>query len=72
MQKRILVVDDDEVNLMRTKRILEKNYDVILVESGAEALNTIKSEKIDLRKTFCGHSGRRKGCGQAERDLQSA
>ncbi|MEY8282940.1 response regulator [Lachnospiraceae bacterium 50-23] len=48
MQKRILVVDDDEVNLMRTKRILEKNYDVILVESGAEALNTIKSEKIDL------------------------
>ncbi len=48
MQKRILVVDDDEVNLMRTKRILEKNYDVILVESGAEALNTIKCEKIDL------------------------
>ena len=48
MQKRILVVDDDEINLMRTKKILEKNYDVILVESGIEALNTIARERIDL------------------------
>ena len=52
MQKRILVVDDDEVNLMRTKRILEKNYDVILVESGAEALNTIKLRHLSISRTI--------------------
>lgn len=48
MQKRILVVDDDEMNLMRTKRILEKQYEVFLVDSGEKALDKIKSEKIDL------------------------
>lgn len=48
MQKRILVVDDDTMNLVRTKIILGKNYDVLLAESGEEALNKLKSEKIDL------------------------
>ncbi|MCI8596925.1 MAG: response regulator [Lachnospiraceae bacterium] len=48
MQKRILVVDDDAMNLKRTKMILEKQYDVLLVESGKEALEKLKSEKIDL------------------------
>ena len=39
MQKRILVVDDDKMNLRRTSLILEKQYDVLLTESGREALS---------------------------------
>ena len=37
MQKRILVVDDDSLNLRRTQMILEKQYDVVLAESGEQA-----------------------------------
>ena len=38
MKKRILVVDDDTMNLSRTKIILGKEYDVLLADSGIEAL----------------------------------
>lgn len=48
MQKRILVVDDDAMNLVRTKLILKEQYEVILAESGKEALDLLKNEKIDL------------------------
>lgn len=48
MQKRILVVDDDEMNLARTKIILKKEYDVLLANSGMNALNLLKQEKVDL------------------------
>ena len=48
MQKRILVVDDDSMNLMRTKMILGKDYDVFLSSSGIEALDTMKREEMDL------------------------
>ena len=48
MQRRILVVDDDAMNLKRTRMILEKYYNVLLAESGREALDKIKCEKIDL------------------------
>ena len=48
MRKKILVVDDDAMNLKRTRMILEKHYNVLLAESGREALSKIKSEKIDL------------------------
>lgn len=48
MRKRILVVDDDAMNLKRTRMILEKHYNVLLAESGREALEKIKCEKIDL------------------------
>ena len=48
MRKRILVVDDDAMNLKRTRMILEKHYNVLLAGSGREALSKIKSEKIDL------------------------
>ena len=34
MKKRILVVDDDSMNLMRTKMILGQEYQVVLAESG--------------------------------------
>ena len=48
MKKRILVVDDDTMNLMRTKMILVQEYEVVLAESGPEALDTMKREKMDL------------------------
>lgn len=48
MQKRILVVDDDDMNLTRTRIILDKDYDVLLVNSGQKALDMLKREKIDL------------------------
>ena len=48
MRKRILVVDDDAMNLKRTRMILEKHYNVLLAESGNEALRKLKSEKVDL------------------------
>lgn len=48
MQKCILVVDDDAMNLRRTKIILEKQYQVILAESGEKALEKLENNKIDL------------------------
>ena len=48
MRKRILVVDDDALNLKRTRLILEKHYNVLLAESGREALDKILCERIDL------------------------
>lgn len=48
MKKRILIVDDDTMNLMRTKIILEKEYDVLLAESGMEALDKLKGEEVDM------------------------
>lgn len=48
MQKRILVVDDDTMNLRRTRMILEKQYEVLLAESGKEALEKANDEEIDL------------------------
>ena len=48
MQKRILVVDDDDMNLVRTKMILGKEYDVFLARSGIEALDILQREEMDL------------------------
>lgn len=48
MEKTILVVDDDKMNLRRTRLILEKHYDIITAESGQEALDILEWEKIDL------------------------
>ena len=48
MKKRILVVDDDSMNLARTKIILGKNYDVLLADSGIEALVKLRNEKVDM------------------------
>lgn len=44
----ILVVDDDSMNLARTKIILSEQYDVILAESGAEALKLLGIQEVDL------------------------
>ena len=48
MQTRILVVDDDDMNLARTKMILAKEYDVLLADSGVQALHILKNQKVDL------------------------
>ena len=48
MQKRVLVVDDDDMNLARTKIILGKEYDVLLANSGVRALHILKNQKVDL------------------------
>ena len=48
MKKRILVVDDDSMNLMRTKMVLSKEYQVVLAESGGEALNKMKNIRVDM------------------------
>lgn len=48
MRKRILVVDDDNMNLTRTKIILGKEYDVLLADSGIEALVKLKSGGVDM------------------------
>ena len=42
MKKRILVVDDDSMNLARTQIILGKEYDVLTAESGIDALMRLR------------------------------
>ena len=39
--RRVLVVDDDKMNLRRTRLILEKYYDILTAESGQEALDIV-------------------------------
>ena len=48
MKKRILVVDDDSMNLMRTKMILGQEYQVVLADSGLEALNKLQEEEEQI------------------------
>ena len=48
MKKRFLVVDDDSMNLMRTKMILGQEYQVVLAESGLEALNKLQEEEEQI------------------------
>ncbi|MEY8386910.1 response regulator [Oscillospiraceae bacterium 38-13] len=48
MKKRILVVDDDGMNLARTKIILGKDYDVLLANSGFEALDELEAQRVDM------------------------
>ena len=47
--KKILVVDDDEMNLKMAKFILEqKDYFVITASSGMECLSILKNRTVDL------------------------
>ena len=49
MKQRLLLVDDDEVFLRPLHRTLElAGYEVLPVQSGEEALDTLKSEDVDL------------------------
>ncbi|MCI7768538.1 MAG: response regulator [Oscillospiraceae bacterium] len=47
--KRIIVTDDEPMNLKMTEFILKKNgYEVITAASGSECLNAVKENKADL------------------------
>ena len=49
MGNRILVVDDDEMNLRMAEFALKKeNYEIIKAQSGEEALDILGNESIDL------------------------
>lgn len=48
MEKRILIIDDDTMNLKMATHILEKNYDVVCAKSGMEGIGILRSETIDL------------------------
>ena len=48
MKKSVLVVDDDGMNLTRTRVILGKEYDVLLANSGIEALAVLRDKKVDM------------------------
>ena len=53
MQK-ILVVDDDDMNLKMAEFILKKdmkNIEVLLADSGMKAIDTLQREKVDLATT---------------------
>ena len=45
---KILVVDDDEVMLMITSRILAKRYEITSASSGAKAIKLFEAEKPDM------------------------
>lgn len=49
MSKRILVVDDDAMNLRMTEFTLKKNgYEVLKADSGRACLDVLETEKVDL------------------------
>jgi CheY-like chemotaxis protein len=49
MKRRVLVVDDDRVNLALLEIGLKnKDYEVLLAQNGEEALALVKSEKFDI------------------------
>ena len=49
MGSKILVVDDDQMNLMRARMILSKEgYEVVTADSGAAALDILSQETVAL------------------------
>lgn len=48
MSERILIIDDDIVNLRMEKYVLENHYDVLCAKSGAEGLDLLLNHEIDL------------------------
>ena len=48
--KKILIIDDDEVSIFVTKKLLEFNndYDIITFKSAQKALYFLENNKIDL------------------------
>ncbi len=48
MRHKILVVDDETMNLMVLKNLLQNDYDLLLCNNGKEALHLARTERIDL------------------------
>jgi two-component system, cell cycle response regulator DivK len=48
MRKTILVVDDTEFNRDLVVQLLQDDYDIIIAESGAEALDKTQEQRPDL------------------------
>ena len=46
--KRILIVDDSPMNLRGIKSMIDKEYETLVALSGAQALQTLKNEPVDL------------------------
>ena len=46
--KKILVVDDEDIMLMITRRILSAKYDVVTASTGAEAIELFEREQPDM------------------------
>ena len=46
--KKIMIVDDDRVNLIVARRLLSKEYETVTVNSGAKALETLETDPADL------------------------
>ncbi len=44
MKRRVLIVDDEEINRLILQNILEPDYDVVLASNGKEALDVVKEE----------------------------
>ncbi|MDD6036528.1 MAG: response regulator [Lachnospiraceae bacterium] len=48
MRTRILVIDDDPLNLKMAKYILKDGYEVICAESGPDGLRILRDKEVDL------------------------
>lgn len=48
MAEKILVIDDDTLNLKMAERILKDTYDVFCAKSGMEGIDMIRNSKMDL------------------------
>lgn len=48
LMKKILVIDDSPINLKLVTKALESTYEVIPMKSGAEALEYLKQNRVDL------------------------
>ena len=48
MAEKILVIDDDIVNLKIAEHVLENDYTVVCAKSGFEGIDILKSDNIDL------------------------
>ena len=44
MKRRVLIVDDEEINRLILQNILEPDYEVVLASNGKEALDVVKEE----------------------------
>ena len=52
LKRRILVVDDEEIERKMLKRMLQKDYKVFLAADGQEALSIMKENQDTLHSCF--------------------